>query len=233
MTPRTFLLALLLALTLAPAAWAQDAADGLDPGAVGFGGPWVGWLDLDLAELNEPLAANGYDAFPDGMLLFGGGGSGGSLSGLRFGGGGGGGDVSTRRDGRIARLSVGYGGVWLDYGLVGTERFDLSVGAILGGGAAELELVRGLPQDFEDAIATPITTKMERGFFAAQPMAGLSVGLSPWLSLRVSGGYLVTFGSGWTVEGQEFNGPPAPFAGWTVQVGLAFGGRSADDEDDE
>jgi len=233
MTSHALLLTWLLTLALAAAALAQDAAGGLDPGAVGFGGPWVGWLDLELAELNGPLAANGYGGFPDGLLLFGGGGSGGSLSGLRFGGGGGGGDVTTRRDGRIARLSVGYGGVWLDYGLVGAERFDLSVGAILGGGAAELELVRGLPQDFEDAIATPSTTKMERGFFALQPMAGLSVGLSPWLSLRVSGGYLVTFGSAWTVEGQEFNGPPAQFAGWTVQVGLAFGGRSAGGGDGE
>jgi len=27
-------------------------------------------------------------------------------------------------------------------------------------------------------------------------------------------GYLLTFGSVWSIEGAEFDGPPAQFAGW-------------------
>lgn len=192
---------------------------------MGGGGALGGWMFLDNAELNTALNDAGYAPLPDGLLLKGGGGGGGLLRGFRFGGYGAGGEVYSASGGKRAMLSVGYGGFWLSYGLASEASYDLSVGLLIGGGGATLKLTDHQPEDFEDAIGRPANTVLDRGFFALRPDVNVGVPVLPWLSLNVSGGYLVTLGDDWSHEGTTLPGPPASFSGWTVHVMIQFGGR--------
>ena len=113
----------LLILTTSFLAMGQDESDA---DGVGGGGPYVGWLSLNLSDLNAVLEQNDYAPFPEGMLVFGGNGSGGMLEGIRFGGGGAGGDVSTRKGDKLAKLEIGYGGFAINWGVVHGDRYDVT-----------------------------------------------------------------------------------------------------------
>lgn len=228
-----FILGLALALTAVPGL-AQDQAPEEESESepipmaemgMGGGGPLGGWMFLDVAELNAALESADYAPLPDGMLLKGGGGGGGLLKGFRFGGYGASGEVYSASGEKRTMLSVGYGGFWLSYGLVSEASYDLAAGVLIGGGGATLKLTDHQPEDFEDAIARPANTILERGYFALRPDVNVGFQLLSWISVNVSGGYLMTFGGDWSHEGTALPGPPASFNTWTVQVMIQFGGR--------
>jgi len=228
-----FILGLALMITAAPGLAQDEAVEEESESepipmaemGMGGGGALGGWMFLDVAELNADLDAAGYAPFPDGLLLKGGGGGGGLLKGFRFGGYGASGEVYSALGGKRAMLSVGFGGVWLSYGLVSEASYDLAAGLMIGGGGATLKLTGHQPESFQDAIGRPANTVLERGFFALRPDINLGIQMLSWLSLNVSGGYLVTLGDEWTHDGMALPGPPASFNGWTVHVMLQFGGR--------
>jgi len=231
---RTLAMALLVLTLVVVPTMAQEeppeTASESDPIAledmgIGGGGPLGGWMALDVAELNAALEDAGYAPLPEGMLFMGGGGGGGLLQGFRFGGYGAGGDVRSAAGEKSATLSIGYGGFWLSYGLVSAARYDLSAGLMIGGGGATLKLTDRQPASFEDALGQPANTVLDRGFFALRPDANVGLQILPWMSLNVSGGYLLTFGDDWSHQGTALPGPPASFNAWTIQVMLQFGGR--------
>ena len=197
----------------------------MDEIGMGGGGALGGWMFLDIAELNRALADAGHAPLPDGLLLKGGGGGGGLLKGFRFGGYGASGEVYSATGSKRAMLSVGFGGLWISYGLVSEASYDLSTGLLIGGGGATLKLTAHQPASFKDAIGRPANTVLDRGFFALRPDVNLGIQMLPWLSLNVSGGYLVTLGDDWSQQGTSLPGPPAGFNGWTVHVMIQFGGR--------
>ena len=207
---------------------------GMEGKGIGAGGPMPGWIMLDLSELSMVLAAHGYAPFPiEGMFTMGGGGWGGFLQGWRFGGFGMGGETSSSLGDKTAKLSLGFGGFFIGYGLYSGDAYDVMVGTLLGGGGAELSLLDHRSEGFERAITSPPNTVLQRGFFALQPQLSVAFPIFEWLSLRVSGGYLLTLGGSWEQDGQELMGPPANFNAWVVQVMISFGGRDEEEESQE
>ena len=95
----------------------------------------------------------------------------------------------------------------------------------MGGGGAALKLTARQPTDFTDAVTNPANTVLDRSFFALRPDVNLGLQVLPWMSLNVSGGYLLTFGDDWSHQGTALPGPPTSFNAWTIQVMLQFGGR--------
>lgn len=208
---------------------AQEPLGKREEGVIGGGGPSVGWLFLEMTVLNTLLEANGFAPLPEGMLLMGGSGGGGLLTGFRFGGWGAGGELSSVQGDRVARLSLGLGGFLLSYALFSHAMYDAAVGLLIGGGGAELTLLDHHSASFEEAIRTPAHTVLERGFFLVQPQVSLVYRVLNWLSVKVSAGYMFTVGGSWVQEGRELPGPPADFNGWSVMVMAEFGGWDEED----
>jgi hypothetical protein len=223
------LLIVLISLPLATAQ-AQEAAEGPEEG-LGGGGPMPGLLLLDLAELNEYLEAYGYAPLDDMVFVMGGGGWGGELTGVRFGGLGWGGDITSKAGQRVATLSVGFGGFMIERGIFAGNRYSLALGAVIGGGGADLDLLSHQPTSFDDAISNPANTSLTRGFFAVQAYAGIEATLLDWILLKVNLGYLWTFGEPWKQQGLSLPGPPETFSAPLAQVMITFGGRAELEEE--
>ncbi|OGF52696.1 MAG: hypothetical protein A2Z21_03775 [Candidatus Fraserbacteria bacterium RBG_16_55_9] len=201
---------------------------------LGAGGPMPGWIMLDLSGLSTVLEAHGYAPFPtEGMFTMGGGGWGGLLKSWRFGGFGTGGETSSSVGNKAAVLSLGFGGFFLGYGLFSDEAYDVMVGTLIGGGGAELSLLDHRSESFDTAISNPPNTVLKRSFFTLEPQVSVAFTVLKWLSLRISGGYLVTFGGNWDQSGKELVGPPANFNAWMVQVMVSFGGKGDEEEQKE
>lgn len=208
---------------------AQEAVEGPEEG-LGGGGPMPGLLLLDLAGLNERLEANGYAPLVEMVSVMGGGGYGGEVRGLRFGGLGWSGDATSLAGQKAATLSIGFGGVMIERGLFAGEGYSLSLGAVIGGGGADLDLLDHRSTSFEDAIRNPANTSLTRGFFAIQTYAGLEFTLLDWIMLKVNLGYLWTFGEPWQQAGIPLIGPPESLSAPLVQVLVTFGGRGTLEE---
>jgi len=227
-------LIVLLALMVAGLLVAAGQAAAEEPeGGIGGGGMAGTLLFLDLSALNQILEANGYGPLADRAFLMGGGGFGGEVQGLRFGGLGAGGEVSSVLGEKVAKLSLGFGGLFVERGLFAGERYSLSVGAVIGGGGADLTLLDHRLGSFEEAIAEPSGMRFTRGFFAVETHLGLEISLLDWLMLKVNAGYLWTFGGPWQQEGSLLPGPPESLNAPLVRVMIAFGGRSKPESEEE
>lgn len=212
----------------------EEMPMGMEEEGIGAGGPMPGWIMLDLSELSTVLTANGYAPFPaEGMFTMGGGGWGGFLQGWRFGGFGTGGETTSSLGDKTAKLSLGFGGFFVGYGLYSSDAYDVMVGVLLGGGGVELRLLDHRSESFETAITSPSNTVLQRGFFALQPQLSVALSILEWLSVRISGGYLLTLGGSWEQDGKELVGPPASFNAWVVQAMVSFGGRDEEEEGQE
>lgn len=196
----------------------------------GFGGPMIGLFTLDLGgadeadSINGVLVANGYAPLPERMVTFGGGGRGGVIGGFSFGGSGWGESVTSIRAGKKAELSLGFGGMEAAYAIGGNVRSLLFLGAVLGGGGADLKLRARIPESFQDAIANPTSTTLSLGFFAAEPYVRFQVQPLDWLGFEVRLGYLFTLAGNWEEAGQEIAGPPLNLCGPFVGLSVSFGG---------
>lgn len=209
--------------------WAADPALGqptirISRDGAGWGGLALGWVILELKELNELLTSKSYKPFPaEGFLVMGGGGAGGLKTGWRFGGAGMEGAVTTEQGEKVAKLSLSFWGFLAEYVLTSQSEYELTVGVLVGGGDAELRLLDHRSKDIQDAILNPPNVLLERGFFMAHPLAGVQFSLTKWLSLKFLGGYLWTFGESWKQAGKELPGASSPLKGWTLQVLVIFG----------
>lgn len=206
-----------------------SAAAGME--GLGGGGPIPGFLFLDLAELNQVLEAHGYAPLAGGMFLMGGGGFGGVVTGLRFGGLGLSGETRSSKGQKIAALSLGFGGFWLERGILARERYSVSLGVVIGGGGAELYLLHRRSDSFADAVENPPNTYLSREFFAVQTHIGAEFVLLDWIMLKVQVGYLWTLGEDWLQAGVPLAGPPRSLGGPVVQVMIALGGRGPLEEE--
>ncbi|MCR4404091.1 MAG: hypothetical protein NUW06_02140 [Candidatus Acetothermia bacterium] len=211
---------------------AQEAAPEAEEG-IGGGGAMPGVVLLDLAGLNERLAANGYAPLPEMVIVMGGGGYGGEVRGLRFGGLGWGGDATSLQGQKVATFSIGFGGFMVERGLFAGRGYSLSLGAVIGGGGADLDLLDHRSTSFDDALSNPANTALTRGFFGVQAYAGLEFALLDWIMLKVNLGYLWTLGEPWKQAGLPLVGPPESLSAPLVQVMVTFGGRGTLEEGPE
>ncbi len=245
-------LLLLMVLMLATLAIAQqeDEDEPLPPprrsGTVKFGGAGgftQNVLFLNLDEINAILGANNASPFNgNGLLLTGGQGYGYImvLPNLRIGGMGASGTrVSKELLGVTRRevdLSVGYGGVTIDYVIPVVPRLDVAVGGLLGWGGMSLTMSRddGMPKVWNDIwseFGSPnsvqdYTRKLSGSFFVYQPNVNIEVALLRWLGLRVGAGYMGMVGNSWKVDDtyELLNVPDGVNGhGWMINGGIFIG----------
>lgn len=220
---------ILVALLLFAAAVAQEEA--LPPVKVGGGGgPASGWLFLDLSSLNQVLEAHHYGPLGNGILLMGGGGFGGQLSGWRFGGFGRGWGITSAKEAKKVELAVGYGGFVMEYSRPLAQGISLSFGGLFGGGGAELTLLDHQSDSFDAAISDPPNTNLERVFFALEPYGVVELELLEFMWLRLGVGYLWTpWLSEWMQDERSLPGPPEDFSAPIVFAQFAFVGFEAEE----
>jgi len=245
------LLAALMVFASTAPAQLEDEYEPIPPakpsqGKLGGGGGYTpGWIFLDLDRLNGFITAGGGAPFPDGRLMLNGGQGYAYMlvvSNLRIGGVGMTGTKSstrvesatnTRRD---VDLSVGYGGVTLEYALPIVPRLDITFGTVIGGGGMTLRLRRdqGTARQWGDIwgeIGSPLpvaeySRKLESSFFVYQPSVTLEFALLRWLGVRAGVGYLGMAGGEWKLDDEyELFGVPEEIdgSGWMIQTGIYVG----------
>jgi hypothetical protein len=185
-----------------------------------FGAFMPGYLDMDLAPVNEFITAGGGAPFGDkGVWMLGGGGSIYImvLKNFRIGGMGMGGSVSSssldlygvRRD---ADLSLSFGGVTIEYVVPITEKLDFAVGATVGGGGMHLRLQqmtgrtntwteeRDLFGTWPPSGVPNITRTLDGSFFVLAPAAHIEYAILGWLGVRASLSHTFMMFPSWQVD---------------------------------
>ena len=198
------------------------AVDARSGGAFGGGGVLVGQLAVDLGDLNTMLEGAGFEPLEGRMLVFGGGGAGGTLD-WNIGGWGCGGQVKSSNASQEATLALGLGGLSF-HRTVPLGSALLSGGLLLGGGVAELALVHRENPSLEEAIAGRYESTFQNEFLAAAPTVGIRVHLSDLILLHAEGGYLATLGE-WKFQGRSMSGLPK-IGGPLIRIGVELGGST-------
>jgi hypothetical protein len=209
----------------------------------------VGGQELDVAALNETLAANGYPTFHDRMISFG-------VGGLRswgrvlLGGEGHaliGGEETTADGSHLSRMGGGYGAVHLGLDLRPSPRVSLYPLLGLGAGGLSLQIMeRGTPT-FDEVMASPgRTVNMVRGSLLVTAGVGLDYVVAPGrpqprpraargprpaqtrggLAVGVRAGYAeAVMEDRWRTDyGDIAGGPGGAPAGWHLRVAIGGGG---------
>ena len=203
-------------------------------------------LFIDLDPINQVLRnsnAAPFDKQP--LVLLGGQGYGYILllPNVRVGGIGGSGTMRskslqglTRRD---VELSVGFGGVTIDYVVPVIPRVDVALGGVFGGGGMSLKLTRddGYPKSWADEwnqlnTGSPpgpnfnYSTTLSGSFFVYQPRVAVEVAILRWLGVRVGASYNGMAGNSWKVDDNyDLVGVPDNVSGkgWMIDGGLFIG----------
>ncbi|HUL43054.1 MAG TPA: hypothetical protein VLY03_01720 [Bacteroidota bacterium] len=163
------------------------------------------------------------------------------LPNVRVGGVGGSGSISslsllgvTRRE---VDLSVGYGGVTIDYVMPVVGHLDLALGVVLGGGSVNLKMTRdnGSPKTWDgiwsqfgsnDSTTAEFTRNLSGSFFVVQPSVNVEYALLRWLGVRVGVSYNGMAGGNWKVDGNyDLIGVPSEISGkgFMINGGIFLG----------
>ena len=216
------------------------------PGKIGGGvGYTPGWLMMDVDALNATIVAAGGTPFDGGTIMLNGGQGYAYIllvQNLRVGGVGMSGSRSTSRieqstnTRRDVELSVGYGGVTIEYSQPLVPRLDLTFGAVLGAGGMNITMRRDqggakvwgdLWDEFgSPAAPTEYARTMEGSFFTWSPSVSLEFALLRWLGVRAGVGYLGMSGGSWELDGAyDLAGVPDEISanGWMINAGLYLG----------
>jgi hypothetical protein len=180
--------------------WKDDEFPGSETGAGwgGWGGPMVGFVNLDLSALDPMTDDRGISSFDENLVTVGG------LGGMaysdpdkqgwwRFGGMGFGVDLSESKrvagQNRYAEMSLSGGGVFLEYHHPLGSRVDAAIGAMVGAGTLELRA------EGDDLGIVSITGDDDwsatESFFMGYPYAGLSCKVLDWMRVEATAGYLL------------------------------------------
>lgn len=229
-----FLLCMVLLIAL-PFAGMANGGSAQEP-AMGFGGggPMVGLFLPDLDEVNGFLIDHGFAQLDEMLITAGGGGRGGVIGDLVVGGMGWGGWVESNREELAASLSFGFGGFDIGYAVGGTSRSVLTIGTVLGGGGASLELFGYAPENGPEndlewmpagIIVEPTKLEFSTAFAAIQPYVDMQVQLLDWLGLGVRIGYLLApIEISWGDAEISLYSPDLNLSGPFVGFSLVFGG---------
>ncbi len=156
----------------------------------GFGGPMVAYLDVDLSCFDPVSEYPGTEGLKDGMALVGGFG-GAVYKNFKFGGFGFGGNTAVSGAGlnsnREVLLTIGGGGVFLEYDYPVSGRLGVLAGAWLGAGRLSLN-VKGLDSPPIDSRVAKWTANGP--FFMAEPYLGGRFNFTDWFWLQLDLGYL-------------------------------------------
>ncbi len=190
-----------------------------DGGTIGGGGgPLIMWKSLNssgLDDLARDFGVPGLGGFAMGV----GGGGYAIFSNARIGGLGAGASVSSTEivGGIEHKLTVefGYGGFLAEY-VKHHERFNFSVGCLLGGGGYTVKLAEG-----EDE------RKEEKGFFCLEPCIGAGIRLVHFAWLQGWVGYLFAPGEEMAINFNDtiYRFTPGEMGGFNFRLMLVFGAQ--------
>ncbi len=199
----------------------------------GFGGGGAMAFFPDLAGIDAFLLENGLDPLEGGFLIGGGGsGRGGVIGGMAFGGMGFGVVAESEGADRSAELVVGAGGFDVGFAVGGSERSVLTLGVVLGGGAAVLDLSFWdvVPmQGGRGVVPVPVETReIVRAFGFILPYVSMEAQVLGFMGLEVRIGYLlpvvgVDFGDGVGIPAPSLD-LSGPFLGFSLVFGGIGGG---------
>lgn len=165
------------------------------------------WLFFDAGPINQILGSHSAAALAKGGIpLYGGQGYGYImfLPNVRVGGMGASGSLESTLPGanntvRDVQLSVGFGGVTIDYVAPITPRLDATFGVLLGHGSMEIIMTRDNGTDKNwDSLWTEygstnrapnFTRKLSGSFFSYQPSVNLEYAVLRWLGVRLGVSY--------------------------------------------
>jgi hypothetical protein len=220
----------------------SDSQDGW-VSRMGGGGGFVGfYVKPDLTPISPFLKGFGTgDLAQNGLFGFGGGGFAYVMvmKNLRVGGVGfkGSSSQSATVNGynKTAVYSYGAGGATVEYTLPFPRKVSISVGAIIGGGSAELDIYQNkgvidwnsLSSDLVGTSSSKISAhKLINNFFTFAPTINLDVPLSRFAIFRIGGGYFIPFSNNWKADNDiTLLNMPSDFnsRAFFVQAGLYFG----------
>lgn len=212
-------------------------------GAIGF---TQNLLFFDLDPINQVLRNSNAAEFEKGpMVLLGGQGYGYILviPNLRLGGIGGSGSIKSRsldlstQTRRDVELSVGFGGVTIDYVIPVVPRVDVACGVLLGSGGTTIKMTRdrgtakvwgNIWNEFGDVIGTTneYTHTLSGSFFVYQPSVNVEYAVLRWLGLRAGVSYLGMAGNSWKLdEKYDLVGVPDKISGrgFMINGGIFLG----------
>ena len=210
------IVALLMCIWPFTAAYSQLEPTSL---SVGF---TVSWLNLDLSALNQTLRPAGYAPLSGKILLIGGMCAACFVQNWHLGGGSLYGEEISSQGEKQARLSLELGGVFITYMIWHNKQTALSPGAFAGVGKATLELLDHEAATVEEALRRPTSILLKQDFFALQPYISLDVRITSWLSVRLSAGYLQTFGGKWHLGQHKLLALEGNLGGYMLQILIAF-----------
>ena len=214
------------------------------PAKLGGGGGFTpSWLFLNIDPLNQIMRRENLGEFrKGGMFMTGGQGYAYILfvPNLRVGGMGAGGSMTSKTlSGNTIReveLSVGFGGVTVDYVVPIVPRLDLTIGALLGGGSMDLTMTRdyglakvwdGTWRDFGSMNpAGEYSEKLSGSFFVLQPSINLEYAILRWVGFRLGVSYLGMWNGDWKKDDKfDIYGVPSEISGkgFMINSGIFVG----------
>jgi hypothetical protein len=172
----------------------------------------IGGGFFDLSDLNDRLAANGYERLEGPMLVIGGEGRSIAANGFVFGGHGAG-IMGATGDGPGAletEWSGGYGMADFGYAPIRLSSFLLAITAGIGGYGMSLDIADNRDVDFEDVLDAPRrSTTLTRG--------GLAFGLTLHIDARIPLGPVLDTHHGYLALGVRLSGIFGPALGhWSL-----------------
>lgn len=151
------------------------------------GGPMIAVMELDLSKFNNSLPV-GFSKLNESLVLKGGGGIIGSKAGSRFGGYGLQGTTSAvGNDGKRIALELAYGGFLYEKALYSTEKVDISIGSLIGGGSARIDMIYG---NFKDPH-TPNSNSFDKNFMVIEPRLDFHYQFAAFVGVDLSIGYFL------------------------------------------
>ncbi len=209
----SIILCLLFSLTISLIAQ-EDEEEPLPPNRTsqtkigGAGGFTQNILFLKIAPINDILRRSNAAEFENNaMLMLGGQGYGYIMviKNLRIGGAGAGGTMASKPVStsdnitREVELSVGYGGVTIEYAISPLPRLDISPGILLGAGGMnfKMRIDRGQVKKWENIWGNygnwekinEYTKNLSGSFFAYQPSLNIEYAVLRWLGVRIGVSY--------------------------------------------
>jgi len=209
--------------------------------AFGGGGPGIGLFLPDFADINTFVESAGFPVFDGNMILVGGGGRGGVVPGPAVGGAGWGTWIEAEAGATHAEYGAGLGGFDLGFAFGADEHSLLTIGALIGGGGAELVLTEEPVVTNEGwgpsgIVVEPTRQVYDSVFALVAPYVDIQVQLLDWVGLGIRAGYLFPLLElNWEDDG-PLEAPDLALPGGFVRLSLVFGGitnvrSEASDED--
>lgn len=97
-----------------------------------------------------------------------------------------------------------------------------AVGLAVGGGTSAISLVDHRPESFEDALANPFRTEIDRWLYTVTPFVSADGAPCDGVTLRLRAGYLFTIGCAWRAEGVTLPHDMRPFGGPMLEATVAI-----------